>query len=94
MKRKREVDIHQQSRPSKRARVEQQLLPTSASRKTSSSHTTWTESNAKPRRHEQIAAGIARGDFRYVAPCGNLTDFEDKWNLNQSLELTRVDCFH
>lgn len=132
MKRKREVDIHQQSRPSKRAKVEQQPLPTSASRKTSSSHTTWTESNTKPRRHErtantpiahtpssanpppsgrsssavnfnpdidmhfksEVAAGIARGDFRYVAPCGNLTDFEDKWNLNRSLELTRVDCFH
>ena len=132
MKRKREMDTHQQSRPSKQARVEQQPLPTSASRKTSSSHTTWTESNAQSRRHErtantivahtpssanpppggrsssavnfnpdtdtqfksEVAAGIARGDFRYVAPCGNLTDFEDKWNLNRALELTRDDCFH
>ena len=131
-KRKREVDTHQQSRPSKRARVEQQPLPTSASRETSSSYTTWTESNAQSRRHEgtanttiahtpssanpppsgrsssavnfnpdtdmqfksEVAAGIARGDFRYVAPCGNLTDFEDKWNLNRALELTRNDCFH
>ena len=39
-----------------------------------------------------VVAGIARGDVRYIAPYGRFTDFEDKWDVNRALELTRVDC--
>ncbi|KAL2038870.1 hypothetical protein N7G274_008392 [Stereocaulon virgatum] len=39
-----------------------------------------------------VAAGIARGDVRYIAPYGKFTDFEDKWDVNRALELTRIDC--
>ena len=42
---------------------------------------------------DEVRNGIARGDYRYMAPHGRLSDFADKWDIRRALELTSLDFF-
>jgi hypothetical protein len=70
-------------------------LPRSSASSVSVGNTTWPvtfDPETDQQFKSDVAAGIARGDVRYIAPYGNFTDFEDKWDVNRALELTRIDC--